>query len=1012
MPREIERIFLGWGRPALDAAAETLLGLAPVESSLIDMSGFVVATPGGRANRLLLASLVAEAERRGCALTPPLFITPGEVASLALGVRRTPASDLTRLLLWARALRETPVGALREALPSPPEPDDDAGWRSVAALLDRTHSAVASGGWLFEDIPRLAASLPDFPDDARWAALAHAQGRYATLVREAGLIDASLARIEALREGAFAEGAGAIAEEGRTLALVGVVELNAVARRAIEALCEQSRGRTLALIAAPDSLSDLFDKFGCAAADAWREADTGLRDSDILFVNGPDEQASAALSLAMSLGEGRPPEDIVLGAPDERVAQAIESAAAFAEGVRVRSASGVPLVNSSPVRLLRLLSDHLAAPTFATLGALVRHPEFGEALAREAGAPDPALRVTQWADALDQTTAERAPRVLENLHFRPDGDGDRRDKRPPRALLDALRETLTLLAPQGGAPPRPLREWADPIARTLAGVYSHGAWRENDPAHRVVIAACNRIRAALDELRALPSLASEPASAAQALRLIAHAAAGGAAPHEADPTAIEMVGWLEVALDPAPVAILTGMNEGAVPSSVVSDALLPDSLRRVLGIEHDAQRLSRDACLLATIVGTREHVRAIAGRKGPEGDPLRPSRLLFHTTTASLVKRMRRFADGAFEPVSWRPIARAPLPGERDLTPIAPLDPRRPPRHDAPTPDAPGAPGVAGAPTIRVTAFRDYLASPYLFYLKHEQRLEERADDAPEVGALAFGTLLHDALRDFARSDARGSRSERDIADATVEALRAIAAERLGRSLSAAVALQLDAAEHRLRAFARWQAQWAAKGWSIAEAEWPGDAELAELHTLGFATLGEGADRTLLTGRIDRIDTHTDGKIAILDYKSGERVESPEKTHGKPGKWKDLQLPLYRLLAKRRIESGRAPDATTPETVYGYICLEKSGDVLERVAKWSPDDVESAIDEARRVVQEIRKGERFGEVGKRGPKEGVFAALAGVALISRAPLSGDSDSIDAGADELGETDDAGEEGEA
>lgn len=1006
MPLDIERIFLGWARPALDAAAETLVGLAPVESGLIEMSGFVVATPGGRANRLLLASLVAEAERRGSALTPPLFITPGEVASLALGVRGTPAGDLTRLLLWARALRETPAGALRDALPSPPEPDDDAGWRSVAALLERTHQAVASGGWLFGDIPRLAKGLPDFPDDARWAALAHAQGRYANLVREAGLIDDSLARIEALREGAIAEG-------GRTLALVGVVELNAVARRAIEALSEHEQGRALALIAAPGSLADRFDEFGCAAPDAWRDADTGLRDSDILFVNDPDEQASAALSLAMRLGEGRPPEDLVLGAPDERVAQAIESAAALADGVRVRSASGVPLVNASPVRLIRLLSEHLGAPTFATLGALVRHPEFGEALAREAGAPDPALRVAQWADALDQTITERAPRALEPLHFRPDGDGDRRDKRPPRSLLHALRETLALLAPQAGAPPRPLHEWADPIARTLARVYAPGPWRESDPAHRVVIAACNRIRAALDELRALPALLSEPASAAQALRLIAHTVAGGAAPHEADSGAIEMVGWLEVALDPAPVAILTGMNEGAVPSSVVGDALLPDSLRRALGIEHDAQRLSRDACLLATIVGTREHVRAIAGRKGAEGDPLRPSRLLFHTTTHSLVNRMRRFADGAFEPVSWRPIARAPLPGERDLTPIAPLDPRRPPRNDAPTPDVPAAPGVPGAPTIRVTAFRDYLASPYLFYLKHAQRLEERADDAPEVAALAFGTLLHDALRDFARSDARSARSERDIADAAIGALRTIAEERLGRSPSPAVALQLDAAEHRLRAFARWQAQWAAKGWSIAEAEWPGDAELAELHRLGFAALGEGADRTLLTGRIDRIDTHTDGRVAILDYKSGEKARSPEQTHGGPGKWRGLQLPLYRLLAERRIESGRSPVAERPETLYGYICLGKSGEVSAATVPWTPADVQSAIDEALRIVGEIRTGERFREVGKHGPKEGVFAALAGVALISRAPLGSESDSIDTGADEFGETDDeAGEEGDA
>ena len=55
----------------------------------------------------------------------------------------------------------------------------------------------------------------------------------------------------------------------------------------------------------------------------------------------------------------------------------------------------------------------------------------------------------------------------------------------------------------------------------------------------------------------------------------------------------------------------------------------------------------------------------------------------------------------------------------------------------------------------------------------------------------------------------------------------------------------------------------------------------------------------LLTGRMDRIDVHEQtGQCVILDYKSSDAGDGPEQVHRRSGRWVDLQLPLYRHLAR------------------------------------------------------------------------------------------------------------------
>ena len=123
--------------------------------------------------------------------------------------------------------------------------------------------------------------------------------------------------------------------------------------------------------------------------------------------------------------------------------------------------------------------------------------------------------------------------------------------------------------------------------------------------------------------------------------------------------------------------------------------------------------------------------------------------------------------------------------------------------------------------------------------------------------------------------------------------------ERFSSSPPLQLGIQLDAARQRLNAAAREQVRLVREGWEIMRSEMVAERELSGM---------------LIRGRIDRIDRHRDsGLIRVLDYKTSDNAESPEKAHigslsrniwgyarvdvNSAGKgWIDLQLPLYRLL--------------------------------------------------------------------------------------------------------------------
>ena len=264
----------------------------------------------------------------------------------------------------------------------------------------------------------------------------------------------------------------------------------------------------------------------------------------------------------------------------------------------------------------------------------------------------------------------------------------------------------------------------------------------------------------------------------------------------------------------------------------------------------------------------------LLGKTSNAGDPLRPSRLLLRCAEAELPGRVEQL----FRKVE---ASRPNLPWARAW----PMRPRV----------------VASPQKISVTALRDWLACPLRFYLRHGLRMARVDPAKDELDAGDFGTLVHSALQQLGESEAMQNCVDADrIREFLLEQFERVARLRYGTELTLPLVVQLESARQRLRATAEVEARERADGWRTVEVEWKFSFPLGGL---------------TISGKIDRIDRHVDGRVRVLDYKTGDTVVEPDEAHGRAvrpeddgrpewmrwadaeGKirvWKDLQLPMYR----------------------------------------------------------------------------------------------------------------------
>ena len=913
----IERVFLDWRLHGLPAAADYLIGQFGAERTL-DLSGLVVAVPGGRVERRLLEILVDRVQQQSLTLTPPSIVTVGKLPERLYTAQRPFADELTQQLAWIEALRSSTPQTLRQLIPSTPPEDDLPAWLALGTMLARLHRELAADGFKFEDVARHGSRLEEFPEQQRWLALAAVQQRYLEILDGLELWDRETARLYAIEH-------KECHIDGR-IVLVGLADMNQSQRQMLDQVADQ----VAALVFAPDELAERFDEHGCLQPEKWLDAPIDLSTDRISITDAPTDQATAVVRALADFAGRYAAEQITVGVPDERIVPYVVQHLRQS-GVTARHGAGVPVAQSAPYRLLEAVAGYLDGRSFAAMAALVRHAAVHAWLTAQRIDGD-------WITQMDRYYTEHLPRRVGRRATQPDQGAD--------AMQEVCGQIEKLTEPLA-EDRRPLSQWGEPILGVLAEVFGRPDLDRDAEEDRELLIACEKIRDVLAAHTAVPDELMPRVTGAEAMRLALQQTAGERIPPPADREAVELLGWLELPLDDAPALIVTGFNEGIVPGSVNADLFLPNQLRRALGIENNDRRFARDAYALSLLAASRQELTIIAGRRTADADPLTPSRLLFACDDMTAARRAKTFfsppaesSQAVFLPPTG-PMVREPTSGE-------------PPRP---------RPLAEPVRSMRVTEFRDYLACPYRYYLRHQLKLRGLSDSQQELDAAAFGSLAHDVLSRFGQADVKDSVDTLVIADCFDASLDDLVRRKYGKEPLPAVRVQVEQLRRRLRALAEWQANWAAEGWRIEQVEIAPAKDTA-------AMLVDG-EPMFLRGRIDRIDVHLPtGRRAILDYKTSDTAKRPDQTHRKKGQWVDLQLPLYRHLARGLGIEGSVE--------LGYIVLPKDlAKVGHLAAEWDDAELDDADAVAQDVIRKVRAEEFWAPVSPPPAFSEEFAAICG-----------------------------------
>ena len=918
----IRRVFWGWDQPVIDRAI-ALLTQDWLQGEL-DLGDTLVVVPTAESARRLKEALARATALRGGAVSAPHVWAP-ERALLTLEDRAQAASESQSLLAWTKVMLETQAEALPHLFPVLPA---NRGWTWASemgrALMDMS-TALGAGGKSFADV----ALMDDLPmERERWQELAALEAAYLRILAGLGSQDLQALKLKRARQPSLPEGI-------KRIIVLPAPDLPVLFRHWLDAAAAQVP--VTVYVQAPAALADQFDAYGAPLPACWGEKArllVPLTDAQIHLEHNPAEQARRVLDLVR---EWIPEQPVALAVCDPEVTAHLADRLQQ-EGVRIYEPGGVPANRHGTVQMLGLWSDLIESDGWQAFASLLRVPEVREALAGSTGA----YGMTLIAEA-DAFATERLPVTLSHaLELMPGylaaKAEAKRSTQVAETLHQAMHEAHRLADGFGNR--QPLHEAARAL---LIKLYGEHSYKTESPQHRDHIKLCT------DWLHLCEKLHHEATQLhLDAGHLLGLSIEWLKSQRLTDPRGeidLVLIGWLELLWESAPALVVSGFNEEHVPGILISHPFLPDHLRAALGIASQASRFARDAYLLSALAGQRQtggRLRLVCGLWSEGKDSLRPSRLLFLCDDKALPQRVRHLFPKDLD---------SALPKELPRERAWKLKPRT----------------VEQPPLGKVSASRlsAYLRCPFTYYLDYVLGMGAVDAGKRELDAMEYGNLVHAALTILQGKDGQlAGDQETALADLLVQSVEAEAARLHGRRLPVPVEVQLDSARQRLRAAAAIEAGLRKQGWRTQHAE-------LELGTEDDASplLIEGAR---FTGRIDRVDRHSDGVSRIIDYKTSDKAEPPLPAHARAlGKrtrlapedawksftssdgqtylWANLQLPLY-----AKAWSLREPGAV--QTAYWNLPKAMDDARLEVFEALDDTMIEAAVLCASEAVRRINAG--------------------------------------------------------
>jgi ATP-dependent helicase/nuclease subunit B len=231
---------------------------------------------------------------------------------------------------------------------------------------------------------------------------------------------------------------------------------------------------------------------------------------------------------------------------------------------------------------------------------------------------------------------------------------------------------------------------------------------------------------------------------------------------------------------------------------------------------------------------------------------------------------------------------------------------------------------------LSITEIRTWVRDPYSIYARHVLGLRrlDPADMPP--GPRERGTALHDAL------EAVVPAWRESVPDDAEDQLVAAAEPRLAALGFQPGEMAVELA--RFRRAAAWLVNWERRRRALGIA-------IDAVEIRGEMTLEGPAGDFVLHGRSDRFDRHPDGRIDVIDYKTGSSASPKEVAAGF-----DPQLPLTAAMAQA--ESVFADLAAAPVAGLYYLALpgNAAGGEARRVDGGAQPD---AADMAAKALEDL-----------------------------------------------------------
>jgi ATP-dependent helicase/nuclease subunit B len=596
----------------------------------------------------------------------------------------------------------------------------------------------------------------------------------------------------------------------------------------------------------------------------------------------PDLPAEAlALALGMRAALEVPARTAALVTRDRQLARRV-AAELRRWGIEIDDSAGMPLDQTPPGAFL-LLTARLGVEgvTPVALLAALKHP-----FARN-GQDQASFR--DQVRALERACL-RGPRLtggfsgilveLRRAYGRVAGD-ERRRQRLGKLIgfveqLDQMtRPFLELAAAPAvelGALLRTHLEFAEALALPEAGA-SSPLWAKE--AGEAAAALCADLLDAADlEHRIAPA-----AYAAVLAQLMAARPVRAGAPRH---PRLHIWGQLEARLQHADLLLLGSLNEGTWPALAEPGPWLNNSMRETLGLAPVERRIGLAAHDFVQAACASQVVLSRAD-KDAQGNPTVPCRWLVRLQ-ALLTSIGIEHSDGTGSGVWAR---------ELDDVPTARPEPR-----PAPTPPLRARPRELSVSDVGL-----WMKDPYDLYAKRILNLAPLEALEADPAALERGNIIHKALERFVRAypDDLPSDAERRLLD-------------VGREL-------FQQFSHRPQVMALWWPRFERVAAWVLEQERARRAGALEIkvEAKGLLRLEAPAGEFRLKARADRLERHADGRITVIDYKTGLLPERTEVVSGRAP-----QLPLEAAM----VEAGKFEDvgrAAVADLLYWQLRGDETG---------------------------------------------------------------------------------------